>query len=101
MANPDKSKQLHQMTVNHAANGLHHDRPAGETSFLSGIKQRLLSFIYQGIWNEETDQTLVSHINMELIMLLEGFFYIIIYLCPFVVCGYRFEVLSVPIFYQL
>ncbi|XP_027068258.1 light-mediated development protein DET1-like [Coffea arabica] len=58
MANPDKSKQLHQMTMNHAANGLHHDRPAGETSFLSGIKQRLLSFIYQGIWKEETDQTL-------------------------------------------
>ncbi|KAL8172276.1 hypothetical protein V2J09_024080 [Rumex salicifolius] len=26
--------------------------------YLSGIKQRLLSFIFQGIWNEETDQTM-------------------------------------------
>ncbi|KNA17433.1 hypothetical protein SOVF_080020, partial [Spinacia oleracea] len=25
--------------------------------FLSGIKQRLLSFIFQGIWNEEADET--------------------------------------------
>lgn len=93
MANTDKSKQLHQMTVNHAANGLHHDRPAGETSFLSGIKQRLLSFIYQGIWNEETDQTLVSHINREMIVLLVGFFSTIIYLFPFLVRGCWFEVL--------
>lgn len=30
-------------------------------SFLSGIKQRLLSFIFQGIWNEEVDETLRVH----------------------------------------
>ncbi|XP_073277979.1 light-mediated development protein DET1 isoform X1 [Primulina huaijiensis] len=29
-----------------------------EVSFLSGLKQRLLSFIVQGIWNEEDDPTL-------------------------------------------
>lgn len=29
-----------------------------ESNFLSGIKQRLLSFIFRGIWTEETDQTL-------------------------------------------
>ncbi|KAL2922065.1 Light-mediated development protein DET1 [Bienertia sinuspersici] len=28
-----------------------------QNSFLSGIKQRLLSFIYRGIWNEEADET--------------------------------------------
>ncbi|KAK1273764.1 Light-mediated development protein DET1 [Acorus gramineus] len=28
------------------------------SSFLSGIKQRLLSFVFRGIWNEETDHTL-------------------------------------------
>ncbi|KAK9147196.1 hypothetical protein Scep_005953 [Stephania cephalantha] len=29
-----------------------------ETSFLSGMKQRLLSFIFRGLWNEERDRTL-------------------------------------------
>lgn len=28
--------------------------------FLSGIKQRLLSFIFRAIWNEEVDETQVS-----------------------------------------
>lgn len=50
MAFPDKSK--------HAENGLHHNQPNLDNSFLSGIKQRLLSFIFRGIWNEETDPTL-------------------------------------------
>jgi hypothetical protein len=31
-------------------------------SFLPGIKQRLLSFIFRKTWNEESDQTLVSHL---------------------------------------
>ncbi|KAL3533160.1 hypothetical protein ACH5RR_006681 [Cinchona calisaya] len=57
MMNPDKSK-LHEGPVNHVANGLHRNQPVGETPFLTGIKQRLLSFIFQGIWNEETDPSL-------------------------------------------
>lgn len=47
-----------QVLVNHVGNGFHHGLPDPETSFLSGIKQRLLSFIFRGIWNEETDQTM-------------------------------------------
>lgn len=54
------SSLLHQVLVNHVGNGFHHSLPESETSFLSGIKQRLLSFIFRGIWNEETDQTMVS-----------------------------------------
>ncbi|XP_062170415.1 light-mediated development protein DET1 [Alnus glutinosa] len=57
MAFPDKSK-LPQLLENHAQNGLHHSQPNLEDSFLSGIKQRLLSFIFRGIWNEEKDQSL-------------------------------------------
>ncbi|XP_073033687.1 light-mediated development protein DET1 isoform X2 [Primulina eburnea] len=34
-----------------------------EVSFLSGLKQRLLSFIVQGIWNEEDDPTLVQFLD--------------------------------------
>ncbi|KAG5564776.1 hypothetical protein RHGRI_000848 [Rhododendron griersonianum] len=47
------------VAVNHVGNGLHHNQSILESSFLSGIKQRLLSFIFSGIWTEETDQTLV------------------------------------------
>ncbi|CAI9098967.1 OLC1v1035707C3 [Oldenlandia corymbosa var. corymbosa] len=57
MVDTEKSK-LHQGPVNHASNGLHHSQPATETRFLSGLKQRLLSFIFQGIWNEESDPSL-------------------------------------------
>ncbi|XVE49666.1 hypothetical protein DITRI_Ditri01bG0099700 [Diplodiscus trichospermus] len=38
-------------------NGLHQDQPNSNNSFLSGIKQRLLSFIFREIWSEKTDQT--------------------------------------------
>ncbi|XP_022726816.1 light-mediated development protein DET1 isoform X2 [Durio zibethinus] len=38
-------------------NGIHHDQPNSNSYFLSGIKQRLLSFIFREIWSEETDQT--------------------------------------------
>ncbi|TYH77865.1 hypothetical protein ES332_D04G185400v1 [Gossypium tomentosum] len=38
-------------------NGTNHDQPNSNNSFLSGIKQRLLSFIFREIWSEETDQT--------------------------------------------
>uniref|UniRef100_A0A7N2MV30 Light-mediated development protein DET1 n=1 Tax=Quercus lobata TaxID=97700 RepID=A0A7N2MV30_QUELO len=57
MAFPDKSK-MHQLPQNHVQNGLHHSQPNLEESFLSGIKQRLLSFIFHRIWNEEKDRTL-------------------------------------------
>lgn len=57
MAFPDKSK-LHQVPQNHVQNGLHHNQPHLDNTFLSGIKQRLLSFIFRRIWNEEKDRTL-------------------------------------------
>lgn len=46
--------------ANHDAtheNGLHQFQ-IQEASFLSGLKQRLLSFIVRGIWNEEDDPTM-------------------------------------------
>ncbi|KAB2627289.1 light-mediated development protein DET1 [Pyrus ussuriensis x Pyrus communis] len=36
---------------------LHQGQPSSDYCFLSGIKQRLLSFIFRGIWNEESDQS--------------------------------------------
>lgn len=39
-----------------------HGQAARGVSFLPGIKQRLLSFIFRKTWNEESDQTLVSHL---------------------------------------
>ncbi|CAL9232284.1 unnamed protein product [Arabidopsis halleri] len=43
-----------------AENGLHcsQPQPNATNSFLSGIKQRLLSFIFREIWNEESDNVL-------------------------------------------
>uniref|UniRef100_A0A0D9Y933 Light-mediated development protein DET1 n=1 Tax=Oryza glumipatula TaxID=40148 RepID=A0A0D9Y933_9ORYZ len=38
-----------------------HGQAARDVSFLPSIKQRLLSFIFRKTWNEESDQTLVSH----------------------------------------
>lgn len=43
---------------NHTENN--QGQPNVENSFLCGIKQRLLSFIFRGIWNEERDDTLVG-----------------------------------------
>lgn len=40
--------------------GNSHNQVNQDDSFLSGIKQRLLSFIFQGMWNEETDQAMVG-----------------------------------------
>nr|GME08749.1 light-mediated development protein DET1 isoform X1 [Ipomoea batatas] len=37
---------------------LNNNQPIPETSFLGVLKQRLLSFIFRGIWNEESDQTM-------------------------------------------
>ncbi|BAU00680.1 hypothetical protein VIGAN_10229400 [Vigna angularis var. angularis] len=57
MAFSDKIKQL-QFPGNHIENHMHQGQTNPENSFLSGIKQRLLSFIFQGLWNEERDETL-------------------------------------------
>lgn len=64
MMSQDKSKQHQSLSGNKeddaaAENGLHHSQPSGSNSFLSGIKQRLLSFIFREIWNEESDNILV------------------------------------------
>lgn len=45
------------------ANGIQHPQVTQGSSFLSGMKQRLLSFIFRKTWNEEADQTLVGCIN--------------------------------------
>lgn len=61
----DKSKQQslsgNKEDDDVAENGLHHSQPQpnATNSFLSGIKQRLLSFIFREIWNEESDNVLV------------------------------------------
>lgn len=47
--------------ADNAGNGLDHIQHIPEAPFLSGLKQRLLSFIFQGIWNEEDDPALVRH----------------------------------------
>lgn len=60
----DKSKPL-QPTENHVENGLHQSQLNSENYFLSGIKQRLLSFIFRGIWNEETNHTSVGYISFQ------------------------------------
>jgi len=59
MAFSDKIKQ-HQFPGNHIENHMHQGQTNPENSFLSGIKQRLLSFIFQGLWNEERDETSVG-----------------------------------------
>lgn len=46
--------------MNHAVIGPQPEQPAQENPFLSGIKQRLLSFIVRGIRNEENDETMVG-----------------------------------------
>nr|XP_025699865.1 light-mediated development protein DET1 isoform X3 [Arachis hypogaea] len=57
MALSDKNKQQ-QLLGNHIYNNIHQAQPNPGNSFLSGIKQRLLSFMFRGLWNEETDDTL-------------------------------------------
>lgn len=53
----DRSRQ-HQHITNHTEDPHEGAQPSSAGSFLCGIKQRLLSFIFQGIWNEETDPAL-------------------------------------------
>lgn len=52
---PDKNR-VHQLPVNHVENGFQHNQPDSNHSFLSGIKQRILSFIFRRLWNEEADE---------------------------------------------
>ncbi|VFQ61625.1 unnamed protein product [Cuscuta campestris] len=47
-----------QVIVNHSGGGFNHREPIPETSFMGVLKQRLLSFIFRGIWNEESDPTM-------------------------------------------
>jgi hypothetical protein len=81
MSLSDRNKQ-HQVPENRVENHMHQGQPNMENSFLSGIKQRLLSFIFQGIWNEETDDSLVSLINSLLIAQSSFYmFYLAMFLC--------------------
>lgn len=67
MTTSDRSR-LHHLPGNHIENGSNHDQPNQDNAFLSGIKQRLLSFIFRGIWNEETDQTKVGQLTSYLLL---------------------------------
>ncbi|KAK2972705.1 hypothetical protein RJ640_025556, partial [Escallonia rubra] len=58
MSISDRSK-LQQIPVDNVGNGVHNNQPIQEIFFLRGLKQRLLSFIFRGLWNEETDETQV------------------------------------------
>ncbi|CAN1241776.1 Light-mediated development protein DET1 [Linum perenne] len=51
---------MHQLSENHVENGSHVNQ-SNTDPFLSGIKQRLLSFIYRGLWNEEVDKSSVGY----------------------------------------
>ncbi|RYR58908.1 hypothetical protein Ahy_A05g024770 isoform H [Arachis hypogaea] len=64
MALSDKNKQQ-QLLGNHIYNNIHQAQPNPGNSFLSGIKQRLLSFMFRGLWNEETDDTLVGFLKLN------------------------------------
>ncbi|RYR10351.1 hypothetical protein Ahy_B05g078817 isoform E [Arachis hypogaea] len=64
MALSDKNKQQ-QLLGNHIDNNIHQAQPNPGNSFLSGIKQRLLSFMFRGLWNEETDDTLVGFLKLN------------------------------------
>ncbi|KAG7615459.1 Light-mediated development protein DET1 [Arabidopsis thaliana] len=63
MMSQDKSKQQSlsgSKEDDTGENGLRHSlsQPSGSNSFLSGVKQRLLSFIFREIWNEESDNVM-------------------------------------------
>lgn len=52
------SDKIEQLPGNHIENN--QGQPSLESPFLSGIKQRLLSFIFRRVWNEERDDALVG-----------------------------------------
>ncbi|KAF9603755.1 hypothetical protein IFM89_037841 [Coptis chinensis] len=59
MVSLEKYKQP-ELPLNQGENEVQHQQqsPEAHTSFLSGIKQRLLSFMFRGIWNEESDESM-------------------------------------------
>lgn len=59
MATPDGNR------AQNIGNGVDHIPQNPEPPFLSGLKQRLLSFIFKGIWDEEDDPSLVSFTNID------------------------------------
>ncbi|CAD5187736.1 unnamed protein product [Musa acuminata subsp. malaccensis] len=64
MTVPNKSKPVG--SVHESANGIHHQPVAQASSFLTGIKQRLLSFIFRKAWSEEADPILrVQHLKKK------------------------------------
>jgi de-etiolated-1 len=71
MAVADRSK-LHQSSGNHVNNGVHSNQLNSDNSFLCGIKQRLLSFIFQGIWSEETDKFQVGYLAFQFHVLIRS-----------------------------
>ncbi|KAI5568146.1 hypothetical protein POPTR_013G161700v4 [Populus trichocarpa] len=71
MAVADRSK-LHQSSGNHVDNGVHSNQLNSDNSFLCGIKQRLLSFIFQGIWSEETDKFQVGYLAFQFHVLIRS-----------------------------
>ncbi|KAF9670987.1 hypothetical protein SADUNF_Sadunf13G0126300 [Salix dunnii] len=71
MAVADKSK-LHQSSGNHVDIAVHSNQLNSDNSFLSGIKQRLLSFIFQGIWSEETDKFQVQFLDRHHLLIKFG-----------------------------
>ncbi|XP_077233309.1 light-mediated development protein 1 / deetiolated1 (DET1) isoform X2 [Tasmannia lanceolata] len=72
MAILEKNKQDELSSTNHIESGLQHHQHTQGGSFLSGIKQRLLSFIFHGIWNEETDHTLVQFLDRHHLLIKFG-----------------------------
>ncbi|KAF3441496.1 hypothetical protein FNV43_RR15410 [Rhamnella rubrinervis] len=60
-----QSMASHQLPENLVENGLHHNQFTSENTFLSGIKQRLLSFIFRGLWNDETDHLRAQHLKKK------------------------------------
>ncbi|KAF5179106.1 Light-mediated development protein det1 [Thalictrum thalictroides] len=59
MVNLDKQKQP-KLPLDQGGNEIQHHQQSTEaqSSFLSGIKQRLLSFMFRGIWDGERDHSL-------------------------------------------
>ncbi|KAG6489349.1 hypothetical protein ZIOFF_050618 [Zingiber officinale] len=54
------NKSRSEESVHLSTNNIHHQQVTQANSFLSGIKQRLLSFIFRKAWNEESDPSLVQ-----------------------------------------
>ncbi|XP_072968239.1 light-mediated development protein DET1 isoform X3 [Typha angustifolia] len=65
IAAQDRSK-IDGLSSNELSNGIQQPQVTHGISFLTGIKQRLLSFIFRKTWNEEADQTLrVQHLKKK------------------------------------